>query len=110
MPSGFTIKGMDGLDAHLAKLARTAAPETMQMLREAGEDVRAAVKPALPRKTGAFQESGRVEDRGDDAVEVAFDGHYPGQSKGIIRKVAKRTAKAAVEARAPDLAAALKVR
>ena len=113
MPSGFKLTGMDGpggLEAALDNLRRRAAPETLQVLREAGEDVRAAIKPKLPRKTGQFQESGRVEDRGDDAVEVAFDGHFKGQSKGTIAAVAKRTAKAAVEARAPELAGRLKVR
>ena len=113
MASGFKLTGLDGpngLGAHLRRLAPRAVSETMDVLRDAGGDVRAAIKPALPRRTGAFQDSGKVSDRGDDSVAVTFDGHYKGQSKATIAAVAKRTAKAAVAARAPDIAARLKVR
>ena len=68
MASGFKLTGLDGpngLDAHLRRLAPRAVSETMDVLRDAGEDVRAAIKPALPRRTGAFQDSGKVSDRGD---------------------------------------------
>ena len=87
MASGFKLTGLDGpngLDAHLRRLAPRAVSETMDVLRDAGEDVRAAIKPALPRRTGAFQDSGKVSDRGDDSVAVTFTAHYRGQRKATI--------------------------